>query len=230
MQRIEELLRLTREGIPWALARFNDGEMTAIVKRSGTISRGAQEVTEDLADALEAALKYRRHNYWIGLPCATCWKRHRQEAVKRCSPKWYPHTTLAVVLTNRNHQRWQEEFPEAVKGRRIIWIGGVRQDFLKLPFAADIEAFLGLSETDAFIGWAGTEWETVQVRHDHPIAEGSVVMCSCGPLGRVIAHRWFEARPDLTIIDVGSIYDPVTLGRKTARIHKGTLPPCPGCH
>lgn len=223
MQVIDTLLKLTRDREPWALARFNDGEMSAIARRSGKISRGAQEVTEGLAIALEAALEYRRHNYWIGLPCGRCWKKHRQEAAKRCNPKWYPHTTLAVVLTNRNHQRWQEEFPSALAHRRVTWVGPMEQKLGGLPFYDLIDYQIVVPAQDAWGFWENNS--TIQ-----PIPKGQVVLTSCGPLGRVLAHRWFAGRPDLTIIDVGSIYDPLTLGRKTARIHQGKLPPCRECH
>lgn len=226
MHHIDTLLRLTRERIPWALARFNDGEMSAIVNRKGEISRGAQIVTSKLADALESALKYRRRNYWIGLPCGKCFRKHRQEAAKRCNPKWYPQTTHAVVLTNRNHKRWQEEFPDALGDRTVQWVGSTDQCLIGLPFKASM--FAALSPSNAYEYWvdhAGPPEDWMEC-----VDKGAVVMTSCGPLGRVLAHRWFNARPDLTIIDVGSIYDPITLGRKTARIHKGTLPICGECH
>lgn len=227
MQCVGRLLEMTRDGEPWALARFNDGEMSAIVKREGSISRGAQVVTPELAGALEEALKYRRHNYWIGLPCGTCWKSHRKEAVKRCNPKYYPHTTLAVVLTNRNHKLWQEEFPDAVKDRQILWVGPHEQNTMALPFADRIYERVIVPEKNAWEAWQELDdgWNT-----GLPYPSGTVAMTSCGPLGRVIAHRWFSTNPEITVIDVGSIYDPILTGRKTARIHKGTLPRCRECH
>lgn len=222
MDKIDTLLQMTRDGVPWALARFNDGEMSAIVKRTGTISRGAQEVTEGLADALEAALNYRADNYWIGLPCRTCWREHRQMA-ETYVDGFYPFRTLAVVLTNRNHQRWQEEFPKALGGRTVQWIGPKDQDISKLPFRAD--RYFVTASFGAFDIFDMDEDLGLRELPPHAVA-----MTSCGPLGRVIAHRWYSARPDVTFIDVGSIYDPITLGRKTARIHQGKLPPCKECH
>lgn len=220
MDKIDTLLQMTRDGVPWALARFNDGEMSAIVKRTGTISRGAQEVTEGLADALEAALKYRADNYWLGLPCRTCWPKHRQMA-ETYIDGFYPFRTSAVVLTNRNHQRWQEEFPKALGSRRVVWVGGAEQANFPFP----LEEFIAIPARNAFTPW-DDNWRKIAMSLD----EGAMVLCSCGPLGRMIAHRWFELRPDLTVIDVGSIYDPITLDRKTARLHQGKLPPCKECH
>ncbi len=222
MQSIDRLLALTRDKQPWALARFNDGEMTAIAKREGKISRGLQKVTPGLADALAVALSYRQSNYWIGLPCGVCWKKHRAAAIRLCSPALWDYTTLAVVLTNRNHQRWQEEFPDALGDREVHWIGPRSQDLKKLPFKAKHYLVTGSINAFEVYDAIDEDWK------DLPL--GAVVMTSCGPLGRIIAHRWYDARPDLTIIDVGSIYDPLTWGTKTARIHKGTLPRCKGCH
>lgn len=228
MKAIETLLERTRNGEPWALGRFNDGEMAAIVNKSGSISRGAQMVTKTLAIALTEALTHLQVNYWIGLPCCKCWSHWHREAIKRIPGRAvHPYQTLAVVLTNRNHARWQEEFPKAVAGRSITWIGSGAQKVLELPFGESVDNRIVLPAHHAW-----QYWETLDEGWQDGLGEppGAVVMTACGPLGRVIAHRWFKARPDLTIIDVGSIYDPITMGQKTARLHQGKLPPCQECH
>ena len=38
---------------------------------------------------------------------------------------------------------------------------------------------------------------------------GSIVLVTCGPMARVLVKEWYEKRPDLTIIDIGSTFRPV---------------------
>jgi hypothetical protein len=39
---------------------------------------------------------------------------------------------------------------------------------------------------------------------------GSLVFVSCGPLGRILTKEWFEWDRSLTILEVGSVFDPMT--------------------
>ena len=58
---------------------------------------------------------------------------------------------------------------------------------------------------------------------------GAVVMITCGPMSRVLAKDWFSERPDLTVLDIGSTWDPYTRDVWHS-CHNGTLPPCKGCN
>ena len=226
MQHLGELLRLTREGVPWALARFNDGEHRAMfqTKKGKKISRGRQDVTPSLRDALLAALGHRQENYWIGLPCSKCYPAYRaRQLMTYPGLANYRNLTYAVILSNRNRERFLKEFPGVLRSRRLTWVGPMAQKLGGLPFYPLIDNQIVVPERNAWEFWQSNS--TIQ-----PIPPDQVVLLSCGPLARILAHRWFEARPDLTIIDLGSIYDPITMGIESARIHRGTLPPCPECH
>lgn len=230
MQRIEEFLRLTREGIPWALARFNDGEHRAMFKmKRKRISRGRQEVTPSLRHALLAAFAHRQENYWIALPCSACYPAYRDRQLAHAPDlEEYEWRTTAPVLTNRNHKLWQEGFPSALEGgsRKVVWVGAGEQNTMKLPFFERIVERILIPARDAWQAWERVNESEVCA----DVPSEAVVICCCGPLGRIIAHRWFRRRPDLTVIDAGSIYDPITLDLKSARLHRGELPPCRECH
>ena len=223
MQHIDTLLDLTRDRTPWSLVRMNDGEHRCMFKQQQRISRGQQVCSPQLRQDLLNALKHRQLNYWIGLPCGKCYGSYRQRQLKVVDDD-YPYLTHAVVISNRNHERFQEEFPEALKDRRVAWIGGVDQVPSRLPFK--LEQMIAVPDVDAYEWWN----RTAAHRRMKEMPGGSVVLCACGPLGRVIAHQWFSERPDLTVVDVGSRFDPITMGRLTAKIHRGELPPCPECN
>jgi hypothetical protein len=55
------------------------------------------------------------------------------------------------------------------------------------------------------------------------------VILSCGPLATWGACQIFCARPDLTVIDQGSTWDPETRDVEF-ECHKGTLKHCPVCN
>lgn len=225
MREIDTLIGHLKDGVPWALARFNDGEHRCIFsEKGGKVSRGKQEIIEDLKVELMQALAHRQKNYWIGLPCGKCFPGYRKkQLVAYPDLKDYTWITHAVVLSNRNRRYFVESFPRLVKGKKVMWIGGSDQDIKKLPF--EVSSSIQVPPTNAFrFGFA-----EVMLRTAEP-EEGTIVLTSCGPLGRVIAHRWFHRRPDLTIIDVGSTWDPETIGTKSARIHQGKLKACAECH
>jgi hypothetical protein len=121
MEKIADLLRLTREGTPWALARFNDGEAKAMEHPGCVVARGCQKGSPLLQESLLKAFEHRQANYWIGLPCHKCWPAwHRKLVAQMPSREVYPHQTLAVVATNRNLHRWKTEFPVAARGRPVM--------------------------------------------------------------------------------------------------------------
>ena len=57
----------------------------------------------------------------------------------------------------------------------------------------------------------------------------SIVVLSCGPMAEVLAKEWFQRRPDVTFLDMGSTFDPFTRGVRHG-CHTGKLKPCRGCN
>ena len=54
-----------------------------------------------------------------------------------------------------------------------------------------------------------------------------IILLMCGPLGRVLAAEWNWLRPDMTFLEIGSLFDPtigadlVNWGRKYELFHPG---------
>ena len=220
MLAIDQLMVMVAKREPFALSRFNDGEMRAIAQPGCVVARGDQVVNTSLSNSLCMALQVVEHNFWRGLPCSACFPEWRLLADKLvgAEPKY---GTLAVVQTNRNLQRWKTEFPAAAKGRRVAWVSGSDQNITGLPL--DIRRKIDLPTKNC---WAV---HSEMVDRCDEFDEGSLVMLSCGPMATVLACEWFLSRPDCTFIDIGSTYDPETRG-VSHRCHTGKLPPCKECN
>ena len=201
MDKYDTLIDNLKNNTPFALGRFNDGEMLGIWQAGTVVARGDQLVSMELRDKLTQALVHMQPEYWVGLPCSKCFPEHSNLAKSLVNPQ-YPHQTHAVVFTNRNWKRFVEEFPNHINKRNIYWVGGDDQDVTWLPF--DVTEQYKVPKQDAW-----SEYENTFSLVDG-FAEGSIVLVTCGPMARVLVKEWYEKRPDLTIIDIGSTFDPFT--------------------
>lgn len=224
MKTIHQLIKLTSEATPWALARFNDGEMRGVKKAGCTVARGCQQVSPTLRKHLIGGLMFRADNYFIGVPCHRCWPTDRHLADSYVVD--YRHRTLAVVQTNRNLDLMYVQFADAVRKRsydsaRLVWVGAPHHNVTALPFIVDKK--INVPARDA---WSAYEKVFGRYKDFDP---GSIVFLSCGPMATVLAFEWFMERPDCTFIDIGSTFEPKTTGVEH-RCHTGKLPPCKECN
>lgn len=222
MDKINTIFSLLSNQTPFALTRFNDGEMRGIFRLGDKVARGCQKVTESLQLSLRDAILYRRENYWIGIPCPECfpgWHKKAKELVGD-----YKFQTCAVVNTNRNLKMVWDELPKLLKGQKIFWIGGRDQDMeaLREKTGITVNKFIPTALRGAWEKDAGR----ISVMR---FPRKAVVMLSCGPMAEVIVHWNFRYRGDLTLIDIGSTFDPFTRGVRH-RCHRFTLPSCLYCN
>jgi hypothetical protein len=226
MQSIDILLKRLEHREPFALARFNDGEMAGVAMPGVTVARGDQYVDDSLRAALFASLVHEQDNYWVGMPCSVCWPQHRTLAAQ-CVKADYPHLTSAVVLTNRNWSRVTATLPSLMENWETVWVTGKDQDLNALEMQGfSLDSFLWQHSVPFKNAWAERE-TAFKTLIQAP--QGALAMLSCGPLSRVLAHRVFEARPDMTVLDIGSLLDCWTRD-VWLRCHDGTLPHCPECN
>ena len=201
MDKYNTLINNLKNKEPFALGRFNDGEMLGIWQAGQVVARGDQLVSVELRDKLTQALVHMQHQYWVGLPCSKCFPEHSNLAKSLVHPQ-YPYQTHAVVFTNRNWKKFVDEFPNHINDRNVYWVGGDDQDVTKLPFTVTEQ--YKVPKRDAW-----SEYENTLSLVDG-FAQDSIVLVTCGPMARVLVKEWYEKRPDLTIIDIGSTFDPFT--------------------
>lgn len=224
MEKIKDILQNLKHGVPQALARFNDGEMKAIMGTKKVIARGDQQVTTSLRVKLLDAILHRQENYWVGIPCRVCFKRQHLKAKELVGN--YEYLTSAVVTANRNWKHFTSTFPRFVK--KVEYVGGEDHDTRNLEKVLGIRVCHSI-KTPMKNAWAGFEKHPEFANLCNHLRGEEVVILSCGPLSRVLACEWFKRRPDCTFLDVGSCFDPWTRNVWHA-CHKGKLKPCKGCN
>jgi hypothetical protein len=222
MNKITNILENLSTNTPFAINRFNDGELIGINRPGSVVARGAQAVNQELSSKLKEALQHQQKNYWIGIPCSVCFPDLHKLSLSLIDIM-YPFLTHAVVLTNRNLKLFTEEFPKRVKGRSLIWVSGEDQDIKGLE-KIGITIFNHI-KVPTMNAWSAYD----QVKNFDEFQPEDIVMCSCGPLSRILVREWFEKFPDITFIDIGSTFDPYTRNNKL-RVHLGTLPACKECN
>ena len=200
--------------VPFSFARFNDGEMIAINRVGSTVARGDQTVSSELSESLKEALGHKQDRYYIGVPCSICYPRHNQSALSIVGE--YEYLTNAVVTTNMNWKNFVDRFPKAMKGRRMIWIGGDDQDVEPLKIMGlNVAKFAKLPRRNSWRYYRGLREKIPQY-----FEPGDFVGISLGPTARVLARQWFEEFPDITFVDMGSNFDPFTRNVRH-NCHKG---------
>jgi len=200
--------RLERES-PFGFARFNDGEMGAILGDLTVISRGQQKVAPSMRDELRESLQTQDPRVVIGIPCPVCYPTYSRAATRMVTGA----TTLgpATALQNQAHSAAASAIIGTLRAqphRPIHWLGSAAHDLSAIETAVgrnvhhwkvpDTDAFeLSLAECDRLI---------------LSVEAGAVVLLSCGPASRVAAVRILAAKEAVTAIDIGSLFDPLTRG------------------
>lgn len=222
MDVINDLFDKLENKEPFALTRFNDGEMNGIIKPSNTYTaaRGDQFINKDLKDKLKEAFLFSEPNYYKGIPCSKCFPDLNREASNLIGD--YPYKTYAVVQTNRNLQFVVNTLGLLLEDRRVIWVGGEDQDINKL-------FFVGIKPIGKLKVKTTNAWENFDELKDIKFRANDVIFLSCGPLAEVLIYEWFKNNPWTTFFDIGSVFDPLTRN-VWHRCHLGTLPKCEKCN
>lgn len=193
-----------RDNTPFAYSRFNDGEMMGVDKIGSVVARGDQIVSEELHSELKEALQHKQDNYYVGIPCSICYPKYNQLANELVGD--YKYKVSAIALTNRNWAKFISELGDVMVDKDVRFISGDDQD---LTFLEKTLNFNIINHTKLP---AKNSWDSVDVLKDYilDVKAGDVVFISLGPTARILCRKWFEIRPDVTFIDIGSILDPFT--------------------
>ncbi len=232
MDKINEIINNLSMGIPMALARFNDGEMTGIAVPGTTIARGDQYVYKSLQVALIKALQHKQKNYYRGLPCGTCWPTQRHIADRVVGGYEDEYLTSAVVLTNRNLMTFTKAFKEISRINNVGWVGGENQDLNALANGGDITTcwYELVEVNDSWRQYDEVRKSIVDTIEGRTRRHSMDIFAfSCGPMARVLVQSLFEEYPETTFLDLGAVFDNFTKDYWLG-CHDGTLAPCSECN
>jgi hypothetical protein len=187
--------------IPFAFSRFNDGEMGGIMYDNFLASRGDQLVNKTLKDSLYKAIIHKQKNYYIGIPCNICYPDMHNLAL-RLVGKEYEYLTRATIIINRNWKNFIENIGDILSHHSVLWIGGDDQNINNLPFKCIDQIKIPKKNS----------WDYYPQLKEYykKIPKNYLILISLGPTSRILTQEWFKHRPDLTILDIGSCFDPFT--------------------
>jgi hypothetical protein len=220
---VEKLEELFVSRTPFAFSRFNDGEIGGILLTNFIASRGAQRITTELRLKLIEAIKFKKKQYWIGIPCPICYPEYFKAASELVDE--YEYKTLAVNLINRNYTRTKQIFNQNFKGRDIYWVGGEDQNIKKVAqeYSFNLINQYKLPKVDSASSYEDFKNLYTEFKKE------SIVIVSSGPLERVLVKEWFEKNDSVTYLGLGSFFDPLTRGEHCG-YHSGVLKKCTVCN
>lgn len=204
---------------PFSFSKFNDGEMNLIDKIGGA-SRGQQDFNNELSLSLNNAIKHIQPNYYIGLPCETCDKKRYHKSLNIVDFK-SGNFSVANILINKNITKSIELFNSIFQTRNITLVCSEKANINKLPFKPKTVHFI--QHKNGFDNYNKLKdgWKLLK--------KDDIALFCCGPLGRVLCYEWFKNNPNITCLELGSMYDPLTQNRSYL-YQQGTLPLCIECN
>ena len=207
MKRVEILLDKLKNKENFSIARFNDGEIMAMMNSNAVVARGDQKSSKELSHHLINAILHKDKNYYIGVPCKNCFPgyyEYSSQFVDMSAENVVP----AVIFTNRNWQLTIKNMKRVLEERRVIWVSGENQnlDILKNDYGLNIVKHIKTRISNSY-----SQYNDIVKRVDE-FENDDVIILSCGPLSRILSYEWWKTNPNCTYLDVGSLFDPFTKG------------------
>lgn len=210
LHRIEQNQRIS-------FARFNDGEIGAILGDLSDTSRGKQHVTPQLVKRLSEALKYRDKDYFIGIPCPECYPNYYKFTKRELGD--YENQILAVSISNSHYNTFKSELLELLKDKNVAII-------------AEKRFYLPLNNVHFYFA----ERENADNDVDkliNSMGEHDYYILTIGAASRYLAMKLHQKGENA--LDLGSIFDPEK-GKNLLKAHnwpykyKNAQKHCPICN
>lgn len=225
MDKVNILYEKLENNIPFCFIKLNDGEVSAVLNPNSSLSRGDENSSIEMSEKLKECFKYNNENYYIGLPCSQCYPEYFFEAITQSNER--SNRLNANILINTNIDKTIDVLTNTMKGKNIVIVtnyeNSINLDKLEqlniIPYKTLI-----VSKQNAFT----LDYERIKDEYKS-FNDGDVVICLCGPLGRVLCYEWFKQNNTLTCLELGSIFDPL-LKNKAYLYHTGTHKYCVECY
>jgi len=213
--RLQDYARKLREGEPFAVSRWGDGEWACLLGDAGANCDG-QRYSKRLRLELAAVLES-RPRYYLGLQRLAVQLRGGEIRAwlgrRNLAPKWVD----ADVFARASRQGQLGPLLEALAGRRVVLVG---PDYLAGLGLFPVAHWIPVPRRGCFEALAPLlEAVRAAIVVD---SDRTVVLLSAGPAAKVLVHRVHAALPVVTLMDVGSLWEPY-VGRTTRTYHRAVL-------
>jgi hypothetical protein len=226
MNRAKILYYNLENNIPFSFIKLNDGEISALMDINSSLSRGDEQSSMELSKKIKECLEYEDENYFIGIPCSLCYNGYYNEANKYINPNFQNNVFNANLLINSNIDHTIDILEKTMMNKNIVVVTNDNnlKNINKLEHL-NIKPYkiISVSDKNAFKNdyeRVKDEWKT--------LTDGDVIICLCGPIGRVLCYEWFKNNNKLTCLELGSLFDPL-LKDRSYLYHTGTHAYCDEC-
>ena len=210
------MLRINRFPLAWyreridrgetfSLARIGDGEAGGILQRVRSTGKRTQMFVKPLLAGLERVILDDRPDVFVAGRFGVYKKPFSDWcAAKRVSREWHNAEVFVDAYVDG------DLYPITRVERRIVLVGPRHLESLGFP-----SAFIRIPAQNAFdvIGVTRRRIETVT----NP---GDVILIAGGPVAKLLAHWVAVELGDRWCLDVGSVFDPLTLNGITRGYHR----------
>jgi hypothetical protein len=227
MNKAEILYQKIKKNEPFCFIKMNDGECGALVNHNASLSRGFDKSSERMSQKLKEVFEFEHKDYYIGIPCNKCWGKHYKNILPYIEKKNKNNLLLANILINSNINKTTQILEYQLKNKHIVLVcsSKMKNNIKNLEkMNIKVNQLISVSEKCAF----NNDYDRIKDNVNH-IPDHSVVICCCGPLGRILCHEWFKKNQSLTCLELGSFFDPL-LNNKTYLYQTGTLQFCNECN
>lgn len=173
-----------------SLARFNDGELGAMLGKLERTSRNKQEVNTSLVAKLFQAFWYRDEGYYIGFPCPICYKEYYEYVIK--NTVGYDYKILAVSTTNNHYKLFKSELIHLLRNKDVAILSDKK---FKVPLNN--------------VTWYQCPSEDAESKSEeilNSFKKHEYYLLTSGAISRYFAYRLHKA--GYNALDVGSMFDP----------------------
>ena len=229
MEKVELIYKHLENKTPLCFIKLNDGEISGLNPDSTGISRGDEKSSPLMAEKIKNALNFRHPNYYIGLPCKNCNNHHLQTALNNIVIEQNKMTNVldANILINTNVNKTLEVLKTNMNKRNVIVVtnNGNIKNIHKLGLY-NIIPYKTIEVSDKY----AFETDYERIKNEWKLFHNNdVVICLCGPLGRILCHEWFSLNSNLTCLELGSLFDPL-LKNRSYLYHTGNHQFCENCY
>ena len=180
-----------------SVARFNDGEVGALLGDLQTTSRGEQQVNNKLNEGLLKALMYESPSYYIGFPCPECYPVYHNFTKQKLGN--YERQILATFATNHNYLNFLVQLEEVLEEKDWLLVSDKDIEF------GGHHSHVNCPETNAM--------DSAKEILNKCLSSGEdIIVLTCGAASRYLAMKLDKVGK--SALDLGSIFDPLKGKRK----------------
>jgi mannosyltransferase OCH1-like enzyme len=254
MDNVNILYNKLKKRQPFCFIKLNDGEIHAFDPNNVIISRGDEHSSPLLSEKIKECLNYKHKDYFIGLPCIKCNKELSYKALEYIgnndnindlendvdNMNKYSNILNANILINTNVDYTIDILSNVLENIIINNSSKNEKEWKNIIVVSNshnLSNIHKLSKLNIYPNKLIEVSDKFCFENDYykikdtwkTFNNNDIVICLCGPLGRILCYEWFKENNTLTCLELGSLFDPL-LRNKSYLYHTGTHQYCEMCY